>query len=77
VTSSDSTRRIERFYRDPVDEIWLSAARALGLNIARSDEVYASYDGRGTLTLSTPDDMDADDSWRSWSSTSCVTHWSR
>jgi GNAT superfamily N-acetyltransferase len=62
VTNGEAPRRIERIYRDPLDEIWLAAARALGVRVVRSDEVYASYDGRGTLALSTPAHMDADDS---------------
>lgn len=49
-------------YLDPLDAIWIACADRLGLKIARSTEVYASFDGRGTLSLSTPDDFDPDDS---------------
>jgi hypothetical protein len=59
---NDVARRIEHRYRDPLDEVWLHAARELGLRIERSDGVYASYDGRGTLTLSTAEHFDPDDS---------------
>lgn len=34
----------------------------MGLTVTRSDRVYASYDGQGTLTLSTPEHFDPDDS---------------
>ncbi|MGD8861515.1 MAG: hypothetical protein PVI30_16015 [Myxococcales bacterium] len=56
------TRYIDHRYRDPLDEVWLHAAQELGLRIERSDSVYASYDGRGTLTLSTVAHFDPDDS---------------
>ena len=44
-------RAVTRRYRDPLDEIWLAAARTLGLRVVRSDEVYAAYDGQGTLSI--------------------------
>lgn len=49
-------------YDDPLDLIWLSCAEACGLRIRRSSDVFASYDGAGTLTLCLPGDFDADDS---------------
>ena len=55
-------RPIVHHYQDPVDLIWLRAAADLGLTIQRSAEAYASYDGKGTLTISVADDFDADDS---------------
>lgn len=55
-------RPIVHHYQDPVDLIWLCAAADLGLTIQRSAEAYASYDGKGTLTISVADDFDADDS---------------
>ncbi len=51
-----------RTYRDPIDLVWLATARRLGFTVDRSDEVFASYDGRGTITLSTPAHFDPDDS---------------
>lgn len=57
-----NTRRIEHTYTDPLDLIWLECAAACGFSIARSPEVYASFDGHRTIHLSTPDDFDADDS---------------
>lgn len=55
-------RAIHHRYDDPLDLIWLDCARAIGLRIARSDEVYASFDGHETLTLSERAHFDADDS---------------
>ena len=42
---------IDRQYRDPLTMIWTGTAQAMGLRIERSAEVFASYDGEGTLTL--------------------------
>lgn len=56
------SRVILHDYRDPLDLVWLAAAERCGLRVVRSDEVYAAYDGAGTLTLSTPEAFDADDS---------------
>lgn len=56
------SRSIHASYQDPLDVIWLRCARELGLTVQRSDEVYASFDGQGTLTLSTSAHFDADDS---------------
>jgi hypothetical protein len=49
-------------YRDPLDLIWLRAASRLGWRVERSGEVYASWDGRGTLTISEAAGFDPDDS---------------
>lgn len=54
-------RVVTHRYEDPLDRIWLTAAARVGLRIARSAEVYASTDGRGTLTLGTDETLDADD----------------
>ncbi len=55
-------RRITASYSDPVDIIWIETARRLGVRVVRSAEVFASWSGDGTLTLSTPAEMDPDDS---------------
>lgn len=57
-----SPRSITHRYEDPLDLIWLRCARELGFEIARSHEVYASFDGQRVITLSTEDDFDPDDS---------------
>ena len=55
-------RPIRHRYRDPLDLVWLACARELGLTVTRSDEVFAAYDGAGTLTLGEADTLDPDDS---------------
>lgn len=55
------SRRFGRPYRDPVDEVWLRTADRLGMTVARSDEVFASWDGVSELTISTPAGFDPDD----------------
>lgn len=48
-------------YLDPLELIWTRTALQLGMVVARSDEVYASWDGARTLTLSSPEGFDPDD----------------
>lgn len=55
-------RAIQHRYQDPLSLIWLACARAVGIDVVRSSEVYASFDGRRTLTLSTDEHFDEDDS---------------
>ncbi len=55
-------RPVVHRYDDPVDLIWIRAAEDLGLEIRRSAEVFAAYDGHGTLTIAESCDLDADDS---------------
>ncbi|MES2626025.1 MAG: YkgJ family cysteine cluster protein [Pseudomonadota bacterium] len=54
-------RNIKADYQDPADVIWLQAAAALGITVVRSADAYASWDGRGTLTLASEQFLDADD----------------
>lgn len=54
-------RSIDSRYEDPLDVVWLACARRLGVRIERSSEVYAAWDGQGTLRLGRPEDLDADD----------------
>jgi hypothetical protein len=42
--------------------VWLACAREVGIEVVRSSEVYASFDGKGTLTLASAEHFDADDS---------------
>jgi hypothetical protein len=56
------SRSITHRYDDPLELIWLDCLRALGFTLTRSHEVYASFDGERTLTLSTREHFDADDS---------------
>jgi hypothetical protein len=54
-------RAITHRYLDPLDEIWLEAARGVGLRVARDRDVFAATDGRGHLWLAPPSALDADD----------------
>ncbi len=54
-------RPVTHRYEDPLDAIWIATADRIGLRIDRSEEVWASTDGRGTLTLGTKSTLDADD----------------
>jgi hypothetical protein len=54
-------RRIDTQYTDPVELIWLRAAERLGMLVVRSDDVYASWDGAGTLSIAREVHFDADD----------------
>jgi hypothetical protein len=54
-------RPIVHRYEDPVELIWIRAATDLGLEIQRSAEAFASYDGKGTLTIAEDSYFDADD----------------
>lgn len=54
-------RSVTSRYVDPLDEIWLAAAEGVGLRVERDPNVFASTDGRGTLRLAPPSDLDADD----------------
>lgn len=56
------TRAITHRYQDPLDAIWLACARDIGIEVVRSDEVYASFDGKDTLTLCSAASFDPDDS---------------
>lgn len=54
-------RSIVHRYQDPLDLVWLATAEKLGIKIRRSSEVYAAWDGDGTLTLGATEDLDPDD----------------
>jgi hypothetical protein len=56
------TRSITHSYQDPLDLVWLKAATDLGIEVRRSPDVYASWDGERVLTLARSADFDADDS---------------
>lgn len=54
-------RAVTHRYVDPLDQIWLEAARAIGLRVEHDRDVFAATDGRGTLWLAPPAALDADD----------------
>jgi hypothetical protein len=55
------SRAVTHRYEDALDRIWLTAAERVGLRVVRSDDVYASTDGRGVLTIGGGHTLDADD----------------
>ncbi len=55
-------RKIEQVYQDPVELIWIAAAREVGIRVVRDPEVFAAWDGTNTLRIGTPETLDADDS---------------
>lgn len=54
-------RELGRTYADPLDLVWEATLTRLGIELERSSEVFASWDGDRRLTISTPDQMDPDD----------------
>jgi len=49
-------------YVDPLAQVWLGAARRIGLRVVRTPDAYAATDGRGTLAIAIDSALDADDS---------------
>lgn len=54
-------REVTERYVDPLAQVWLGAARKIGLRVVRTADAYATTDGSGTLAIATADGMDADD----------------
>lgn len=54
-------RKPTHIYLDPMDAIWLSVADRIGLRVERSEEVFASTDGMGVMTIGDPAALDPDD----------------
>ncbi len=54
-------RAVRAKYIDPLDHIWISAAKELGLKVHRSPHGYAHTDGKGNLFLAPQEDLDDDD----------------
>jgi hypothetical protein len=55
-------RDVTHRYVDPLSQVWLGAARRIGLRVERTPHAYASTDGRGTLAIGDDATLDADDS---------------
>jgi hypothetical protein len=55
-------REVTHRYVDPLAEVWLGAARRIGLRIVRTPDAYAATDGGGTLAIGSDATLDADDS---------------
>jgi hypothetical protein len=56
------SRDIAHRYIDPLTQVWVGAARAIGLRVVRTRDTYAATDGTGTLAIGDGDTLDADDS---------------
>jgi Putative zinc- or iron-chelating domain len=55
-------REVTHRYVDPLAQVWLGAARRIGLRVVRTPDAYATTDGSGTLAIATAEGMDLDDS---------------
>ena len=55
-------RAVTSRYVDPLTEVWVGAARVIGLSVVRTVDAYAATDGRGTLAIASDDALDTDDS---------------
>lgn len=55
-------RDIHHHYQDPIDLLWISTARRLGMEVERAADAYASWDGSGRLTIGSGATLDGDDS---------------
>jgi hypothetical protein len=55
-------RDVTHRYVDPLAQVWLAAARRIGLRVVRTPDAYAATDGRGTLAIGDDAALDADDS---------------
>jgi len=55
-------RDVTHRYLDPLTQVWLAAARRIGLRVERTPDAYAATDGRGTLAIGDDTALDADDS---------------
>lgn len=54
-------RPIESRYLDPLELVWLSTAKRLGLTLRRDPSIFSRTDGSGMLWLGPRDDLDPDD----------------
>jgi hypothetical protein len=55
-------REVTYRYIDPLTQVWVDAARRIGLRVVRTPDAYAATDGRGTLAIGDDATLDADDS---------------
>lgn len=55
-------REVTHHYVDPLAQVWLTAARRIGLRVVRTPDAYAATDGGGTLAIGTDATLDPDDS---------------
>jgi hypothetical protein len=55
-------REVTYRYIDPLTQVWLGAARKIGLRVVRTPDAYAATDGSGVLAIGDDKTLDADDS---------------
>ena len=55
-------REVTSRYIDPLTQVWITAARRIGLRVIRTSDAYAATDGRGTLAIGDATTLDRDDS---------------
>lgn len=55
-------RAVTHRYVDPLAQVWVNAARRIGLRVVRTPDAYAATDGAGTLAIGHDEQLDADDS---------------
>jgi len=55
-------REVTHRYVDPLAQVWLTAARRIGLRVVRTPDAYAATDGSGTLAIGSDATLDPDDS---------------
>ena len=55
-------REVTARYSDPLAQVWVTAARRIGLRVVRTPDAYAATDGRGTLAIGDATTLDPDDS---------------
>jgi len=55
-------RDVTHRYVDPLAQVWIGAARRIGLRVERTRDAYAATDGSGKLAIASDDALDADDS---------------
>ena len=55
-------RVVTQRYVDPLAQVWLAAARRIGMKVVRTPDAYAMTDGAGTLAIGDAAALDADDS---------------
>lgn len=56
------SREVTHRYDDPLAQVWIAAARRIGLRVVRTPDAYAATDGAGTLAIGDADVLDPDDS---------------
>jgi len=54
-------RKPEYRYQDPLSRVWIACAEQVGFRVARTDNAFASSDGRGNLLIGCDALLDPDD----------------